>query len=91
MRRLAAPTLALCLLAASPTATAQVAPAPAPQVDPSPSSEGHEEVYEGWWFWAAISAVVLGVVTAVIVDVTTDDPAPSDPVAPAPMGLRLRF
>ncbi len=56
-------------------------PAPEPGLVVEPAS-----IVESWWLWTAVSLVVLGVVTAVIVDVTTDDPAPS---APRPMGLTV--
>jgi hypothetical protein len=57
-----------------------------------PGEEGGP-VYAQWWFWLAISTVLLGVTTAIIVDVTTDDPRPSDPMEPSmsAMGLSLRF
>lgn len=45
-------------------------------------------VYETWWFWTAIGAVVLGVTLAIVVGVTTDHPR-SDP--PPPMGLSVAF
>jgi hypothetical protein len=47
-------------------------------------------VYETWWFWTAIGAIVLGITTAIVVDLTTDDPATSME-AMASDGLRLRF
>jgi hypothetical protein len=46
----------------------------------------------GWKFWVGVVAIVLGVTMAIVVDLTTDDPAPSpDPPMDTSMGLRLRF
>lgn len=49
------------------------------------TTEPDPPVYETWWFWVAVIAAISGVTLAVIVDVTTDDPAPST------AGLTLRF
>ncbi len=43
-------------------------------------------VYETWWFWTGIGAVVLGVTLALVVGLTT-----SDPVSGRRAGLELRF
>lgn len=61
--------------------------------DDVPEEAESGPIWASWWFWAAIAAVVLGVTAAVVVDVTTDDPAPSprEPVDPTMMGLVLRF
>src|SRR5688500_2208312 len=82
--------LTLVLLSASP-ASAQEAEEPtvegpaapelsavdAPAVDAQHADPG-EPIYAAWWFWTGIGAVVIGITLAIVVDVTTDDPAPSD-------------
>lgn len=83
MRNALALALALTLATTASLAYAQ-------DVQPAEETEetGHEPeapIYEGWWFWASIVAVVAGITLAVVVDVTTDDPAP------ATAGLRIRF
>ena len=46
----------------------------------------------GLKFWISVAAIVVGVTLAIVVDLTTDDPAPSpDPPMDTSMGLRLRF
>jgi hypothetical protein len=74
--------LALVLAASSSLVCAQDAP---PTETARQTTEPDPPIYEAWWFWVAIFATVAGVTTAVIVDVTTDDPAPSS------AGLTLRF
>lgn len=95
MRRLALALALLLSVAVSIDATRAHAqpPAEAPAEATSGDEGDSEEIWEGYWFWLAISSVVLGITTAIIVDVTTDDPAPSDPMDPGMtgMGLRLRF
>lgn len=65
-----------------------------PAVEQGPLEE-KTPLLESWSFWVAVSAVVLGIIAAVVVDLTTDDPRPSLPDEPeprgAPMGLEIRF
>ena len=93
MRTLLPLVLALALSALPLRAAAQDAPpeeAETAESTPEPEEpEEPEEPWEGAWFWMAIGAVVVGIVLAVVVDVTTDDPAPS--TAGSAGGLTLRF
>lgn len=65
--------------ALSPPVRAAVEEAPDVIDDRGPlwPSPPRPPIYETWWFWTAIGAVVLGVTLAIVVGVTTDDPATS--------------
>lgn len=87
--------LALALLLASevlgsaPCAQAQQVEVEAAPEAATSAEHDSEEIWETWWFWLAITNVVLGVTVAIIVDVTTDDPAPSDPMDTGMTGMGL--
>lgn len=62
------PTEAPSAEAAAEGSAAPVEPWPAPPQPP---------VYETWWFWTAIAAVVVGVTLAIVVGLTTEHPRSS--------------
>lgn len=49
---------------------------PEPPTEPWPAPP-QPPVYETWWFWTAIAAVVVGVTLAIVVGVTTEHPRSS--------------
>jgi len=66
--------------AAEPAAETPAAESPAaerePATEPWPAPP-QPPVYETWWFWTAIAAVVVGVTLAIVVGVTTEHPRSS--------------
>lgn len=63
--------------AAEPPAQSPAADSePEPPTEPWPAPP-QPPVYETWWFWTAIAAVVVGVTLAIVVGITTEHPRSS--------------
>lgn len=86
---LASALLASALLASAPSAQAQQVEVEAAPEAATSAEQDSEEIWQTWWFWLAITNVVLGVTVAIVVDATTDDPAPSDPMDTGMTGMGL--
>jgi hypothetical protein len=80
------PALA-CAQEASEPEGPEITGVDAPAVD-AQHRDPEAPIYEAWWFWVGIAAVVLGITLAITIDLTTDDPAPRD-VGVVMMSLRF--
>lgn len=55
----------------------EIAAVDSPPVD-SEHRDPEQPIYEAWWFWVGIAAVVIGITLTIAIDLTTDDPASGD-------------
>jgi hypothetical protein len=59
------------------TTTEEAEAAPEAAAPAWPPGVPEPPIYETWWFWTSIAAVVVGVTLAIVIGVTTDHPRSS--------------